>query len=177
MNKTKLKKIISGGEDSRMQFKADLRNADSLAAEMVAFSNSEGGRILIGVSDNGSLNLACVLLFTERPEWIKPQFIVKAVCYPGNEIHVTEYLDTEDFSGPLEKVFDDSMAFVLHNLHKVQAGRGVNAPGFRRSRLWCLKNCWLMRWYIAIIWSAHPFAFLFTTTGLRSSVPAIYPTA
>jgi len=67
-------------------------------------------------TDNGSLNLACVLLFTERPEWIKPQFIVKAVRYPGNEIHVTEYLDTEDFSGPLKKVFDDSMAFVLHNL-------------------------------------------------------------
>jgi ATP-dependent DNA helicase RecG len=47
-------------------------------------------------TDNGSLNLACVLLFTERPEWIKPQFILKAVRYPGNEIHVTEYLDTED---------------------------------------------------------------------------------
>ena len=80
-------------------------------------------------TDDGRLNLACVLLFTERPEWIKPQFIVKAVRYPGNEIHVTEYLDTEDFSGPLEKVFDGSMAFVMRNLHKVQAGRGVNAPG------------------------------------------------
>jgi ATP-dependent DNA helicase RecG len=29
----------------------------------------------------------------------------------------------------LQKVFDDSLAFVLRNLHKVQAGRGVNAPG------------------------------------------------
>jgi ATP-dependent DNA helicase RecG len=38
-------------------------------------------------------------------------------------------VDTEDFSGPLRKVFDDSLAFVMRNLHKVQAGRGVNAPG------------------------------------------------
>jgi len=38
-------------------------------------------------------------------------------------------LDTEDFSGPLEKVFNDSLAFVMRNLHKIQAGRGVNAPG------------------------------------------------
>ena len=30
---------------------------------------------------------------------------------------------------PLRKIFDDSLAFVLRNLHKVQAGRGVNAPG------------------------------------------------
>jgi len=80
-------------------------------------------------TDTGRLNLAGVLLFTERPEWIKPQFVVKAIRYPGNEIHVSDYLDTEDFSGPLSKVFDDSLSFVMRNLHKVQDGRGVNAPG------------------------------------------------
>jgi len=79
-------------------------------------------------TNEGRLNLAGVLLFSERPEWIKPQFIVKAVRYPGDSIHITEYLDSEDFSGPLRKVFDDSMAFILRNLRKVQAGRGVNAP-------------------------------------------------
>lgn len=78
---------------------------------------------------DGMLNLAAVLLFTQHPEWIKPQFIVKAVRYPGNAIHVSEYFDTEDFSGPLERIFDDAMAFIMRNLHKVQAGRGVNAPG------------------------------------------------
>ena len=52
-------------------------------------------------ADNGMLNLAGILLFAEKPEWIKPQFIVKAICYPGNDIHSTAYLDTEDFSGPL----------------------------------------------------------------------------
>ncbi len=80
-------------------------------------------------TDDGHLNLAGVLLFAERPEWIKPQFVVKAIRYPGNEIHVSDYVDTEDFSGPLRKVFDDSLAFVMRNLHKVQAGRGVNSPG------------------------------------------------
>ena len=80
-------------------------------------------------ADNGMLNLAGVLLFAEKPEWIKPQFIVKAIRYPGNDIHSTTYLDTEDFSGPLAKIFDNSLAFVMRNLHKIQAGRGVNAPG------------------------------------------------
>ena len=78
---------------------------------------------------DGRLNLACVLLFTERPEWIKPQFIVKAVRYPGNDIHATDYVDTEDFSGPLSAVFDGALAFIMRNLHKVQAGKGVNSPG------------------------------------------------
>jgi ATP-dependent DNA helicase RecG len=80
-------------------------------------------------TDDGKLNLAGVLLFAECPEWIKPQFVVKAIRYPGNTIHATDYLDTEDFSGPLRKIFDDALAFVMRNLHKVQAGRGVNAPG------------------------------------------------
>jgi ATP-dependent DNA helicase RecG len=28
-----------------------------------------------------------------------------------------------------QRIFEDSLAFVMRNLHKVQAGRGVNAPG------------------------------------------------
>ena len=80
-------------------------------------------------TDDGRLNLAGVLMFAERPEWIVPQFVVKAIRYPGNKIHATDYLDTEDFSGPLPKLFEGVLAFVMRNLHKVQAGRGVNAPG------------------------------------------------
>ncbi len=272
MNKRQLLKEIQTGEDSTRQFKVDVKNVDSLASEMVAFSNSQGGTILIGVDDNGKtvglaasdvkrinqlisnaasqhvrspispltknvpvaagktvivltvpegmdkpyfdkngviwlksgpdkrrvhskeelkrifqgadqfhgdelptkagiekidrlrfrdfirdvhkleypdskeeltkllqnmnlatdkgvLNLAGVLLFAEKPEMIKPQFVVKAIRFPGDRIHVSEYEDTEDFEGPLSKVFEDSMSFIMRNLHKVQAGRGVNAPG------------------------------------------------
>lgn len=80
-------------------------------------------------TDDGNLNLAGVLMFAERPEWIKPQFVIKAIRYPGNQIHISEYVDTEDFAGPLPKMFSDALAFVMRNLHKTQAGRGVNAPG------------------------------------------------
>lgn len=47
--------IISRGEDSKHQFKRDFTNPDSLAAEMVAFSNSDGGMIIIGVDDIGNI--------------------------------------------------------------------------------------------------------------------------
>lgn len=80
-------------------------------------------------TDDGTLNLAGVLLFAEKPEWVVPQFVVKAIRYPGNKIHTTDYLDTEDFSGPLPRLFEGALAFVMRNLHKMQAGRGVNAPG------------------------------------------------
>ena len=41
-------------------------------------------------TDDGRLNLAGVLLFAEQPEWIVPQFVVKAIRYPGNKIHATD---------------------------------------------------------------------------------------
>jgi ATP-dependent DNA helicase RecG len=80
-------------------------------------------------TDDEKLNLAGLLMFAERPELIKPQFVIKAIRYPGNQIHTTDYLDTEDFAGSLPKIFKDAIAFVMRNLHKIQAGRGVNAPG------------------------------------------------
>lgn len=55
METTELIDILSRGEDSRHQFKADVTNADALAAEIVAFSNASGGRIFIGVNDDGSV--------------------------------------------------------------------------------------------------------------------------
>ncbi len=272
MNLDELKHMVELGEDSSRQFKQDVRNAGSLASEMAAFANSEGGIILLGVTDSGSiqgldnenvrrinqlisnaaahlvrsplvvqtenvrvdedrivievkiprgidkpyfdkngviwlkvgadkrrvntkeelrrlfqmtdqfyadelptkpkvsaldklrfreylkavyqweypesedelirllqnlnladergtLNLAGLLLFGEQPERFKPQFIIKAVRYPGNDIHLSEYHDSDDFYGPLRKQFDESISFIGRNLHKIQAGRGVNSPG------------------------------------------------
>jgi ATP-dependent DNA helicase RecG len=272
MKRDELHAMVALGEDSRRQFKADVTNADSLAADLVAFSNSSGGVMLLGVADDGNvqglsggdvrrinqlitnaatqhmrspispttenvsisgrrvaivltipegldkpyfdrqgviwiktgsdrrriqsneelrrlfqmtgqfhadelptkagiealdklrfrdylrdaykqeypdspadlirllqnlnlatetgvLNIAGLLLFAEQPERFLPQFTFKAIRFPGNSIHATEFLDSEDFAGPVRKLFDGAMAFVLRNLHKVQAGRGVNAPG------------------------------------------------
>lgn len=55
MEITELLEIISRGEDSKHQFKRNVSNATSLAGEMVAFSNSGGGKIFIGVSDTGEI--------------------------------------------------------------------------------------------------------------------------
>lgn len=55
METTELIDLLSRGEDSRQQFKTDMSNADALAAEIVAFSNTAGGRIFIGVNDDGSV--------------------------------------------------------------------------------------------------------------------------
>ena len=55
MTENDLRMHIASGEDSFKQFTSDIRNAESLAAEIAAFANAEGGVIYIGVADDGSL--------------------------------------------------------------------------------------------------------------------------
>ena len=180
---------IKHGEDSTRQFKSDIRNADSLAAEIAAFANSNGGTIFIGVDDSGSipglskedvhrlnqlisntishlvrspvtvhtknivLDSGQIVIALTVPRGIdKPYFDKNGVIWLkagsdkrrinskeelkrlfqiSDQFHADE-LPTragEDFEGPLRKIFDDAMAFIMRNLHKIQAGRGVNAPG------------------------------------------------
>ena len=54
MDEKELLRIISGGETSAVQFKERLPHPDSFAHELIAFSNSKGGTIIIGVNDKTS---------------------------------------------------------------------------------------------------------------------------
>lgn len=51
MDAIELLDIISTGETSKVQFKREIDNDDSIAAELIAFSNSKGGMILFGIED------------------------------------------------------------------------------------------------------------------------------
>jgi ATP-dependent DNA helicase RecG len=271
METTELLEIIGRGEDSRRQFKVNINNVDSLAAEMVAFSNSQGGDIIIGVTDDGQvaglsradvnklnnlisnaasqsvrppinpftenvqlpgglvvvvtipngiskpymdnngaiwvksgadkrkvtareemqrifqaaglihadevpvsgmtasdldkdyfkrfflkqygeslddqeiplpkllenmdlmkdgvLNIAGALFFAGNQEYRLPLFCVKGAAYPGNDIHVSEYRDSDEIHGKLEDVFNRSVSFISRNLRRVQRGKSVNSIG------------------------------------------------
>ena len=55
MEAIELIELVGRGEDSRTQFKRTVTNPESFAGDVVAFSNSKGGRILIGVNDHGEI--------------------------------------------------------------------------------------------------------------------------
>ncbi len=271
METSELLEIASRGEDSRHQFKADVNNASSLAGELVAFANSGGGMLLIGVDDNGTvqgldtanvgrvnqlisntatenvrpsinphtenvavasgvvmvvtisdgigkpymdnrgvvwvkngsdkrrvtareelqrmfqqshlvhgdevpvagssvsdidreyfraffekqfgrnlddedlslaqifsnmnllednaLTVAGVLLFGRNPQPLTPVFHVKAVAYPGVDIHASKYMDSEDFLGNLDSQFQGALSFIKRNIHRAQEKQGVNTQG------------------------------------------------
>lgn len=55
MDKLELYELIAGGEDSFVEFKRDVSQRSDFAGEMIAFANSYGGRILVGVDDDGAV--------------------------------------------------------------------------------------------------------------------------
>jgi predicted HTH transcriptional regulator len=50
-----LRKLIAGGENQQLDFKYCVSDSRKIARTLVAFANSDGGRLLIGVRDNGSI--------------------------------------------------------------------------------------------------------------------------
>lgn len=51
-----IKKLIFDGEGATLDFKKTITNCEKIAKTLVAFANNKGGRLLVGVSDDGSIN-------------------------------------------------------------------------------------------------------------------------
>jgi ATP-dependent DNA helicase RecG len=56
MTKTELLEIIKNGENSGIEYKRDTIKNHTLARELVAFANLDGGRIFLGIEDDGTVS-------------------------------------------------------------------------------------------------------------------------
>jgi predicted HTH transcriptional regulator len=50
-----IKKLISEGEHQQLDFKFEISDSRKIAKTLVAFANTDGGTLLIGVKDNGNI--------------------------------------------------------------------------------------------------------------------------
>jgi predicted HTH transcriptional regulator len=50
-----IRQLISQGESQTLDFKYEISDASKIARSLVAFSNTDGGKLLIGVKDNGHI--------------------------------------------------------------------------------------------------------------------------
>jgi len=67
MTKTELLELIKNGENSGVEFKRDTIDNRALAKELVAFANLRGGRVILGVDDDGSVT---GITRDRREEWV-----------------------------------------------------------------------------------------------------------
>ena len=79
-------KLIEEGEHQQLDFKFEIADAHKIAHTLVAFANTDGGRLLIGVKDNGAL--AGV---RSEEEYFMVEAAAKKFCKPPVDFTVKEW--------------------------------------------------------------------------------------
>lgn len=131
--RTELLEIISNGENSGVEFKRDDLQNHALARELVAFSNLEGGMVLLGVEDDGSV---AGLTRENLEEWVMtvcrdkirpaiiPFFEVIRDADPGKDVAIVR----------VERGFDvHSLWHNNRNTYYIRVGSQTREPTPRRS--------------------------------------------
>lgn len=92
MLKSELCELIRNGENSGVEFKRDDVHPDSLGKEVTALLNLEGGRILLGVEDDGTVS-GLTRDIKEAEEW------VMNVCRDCIQPSIIPYWETFQWGG------------------------------------------------------------------------------
>ena len=77
MREDELLALLAQGEGDSLEFKSGKVSPEKLAREIVAFANSRGGKILLGVEDNGDVSG-----WDKTEEWLMDAVIAKHVHPP-----------------------------------------------------------------------------------------------
>ena len=102
MLKTELLEIIANGENSGIEFKRDDIRPEDLGKEVVALANLQGGRILLGVEDDGTITGIQNRGRSSTEEWVMQCFRDKVhplIIPYYEEITVQQPDDTTNNSG------------------------------------------------------------------------------
>jgi ATP-dependent DNA helicase RecG len=84
----------------------------------------------MNLSKDGKLTLGGLLLFGKNVQKSKPFCIIRAICFPGNELSDNVFIDKRDCTGTLEDQFNSAMLFLKNNLSYIQVQPSFNSPGF-----------------------------------------------
>lgn len=96
-----LKQLVKNGEGQQLEFKMKVKFPEKIVREMVAFANSDGGTLLLGVGDLGEI---AGLRFPDEDQFVLERAIEK-YCFPA-------------FSYDAYKVpLDDQRAVVVYRVY------------------------------------------------------------
>lgn len=136
-----LKKLVEQGEGPSLEFKRKAAYPDKIVRELIAFANTQGGTLLVGVGDDGAMP---GLKHPEDESHVirdalkkcRPQIPVTETFIPiGPSRHVIQYHVTESSRKPHYFCSGDTrQAFVRVNDQTIKASREVREIA-RRSKV------------------------------------------
>ena len=106
----------------------------------MAFVSEEQQYELTGITRDGQITMAALLLFGLYPQAYYPQLSINATCVPSDQMGVVDergnrFTDTKHIEGTLSDMLDDALAFVRKNMKvatKIDAvtGKRVDIPEY-----------------------------------------------
>ena len=181
LDRTDLLNLVRGGEDTYLEFKIRLVNADKIAAEIVALANAGGGAILFGVNDQRRVE------GLDDPEQVEDELIdicrhqIKPAILPrldkvafdnGARIVV---LQVDDRRAPYQTF--DHRYYIRIGSTKREADGAEIAALFARSRVAALEDMPMISTTIEDIDEALVWSYIRDLEGETFREPAGYPTA
>ncbi len=93
MRRQQLKELIAGGESQTVEFKRKFTSEEKIAKEMIAFANTNGGYLLIGIDDDKKI--VGVKSEKEEIDGLENvcQYYIEPLIEPSIEIMSIEYKD------------------------------------------------------------------------------------
>lgn len=90
-----IRQLISEGEHQQLDFKFELSDAKKIARSLVAFANTDGGKLLVGVKDNGAVvgvksDEEAYMIETAALLYTKPELSYKMISHIVNGKTVLE---------------------------------------------------------------------------------------
>ena len=82
-----IKLLISKGESQTLDFKYFISSASKIAKSLVAFANTDGGKLLIGVKDNGN-----IVGVKSEEELYMIDLAAETYCRPSVSLRYTDYI-------------------------------------------------------------------------------------
>ena len=78
-DRNRIQRLAASGESHYLEFKRKVDNPEKIVKELIAFSNADGGKLLIGITDEGRL------AGLDHPEgdWFLLEKAIKAYCRSG----------------------------------------------------------------------------------------------
>jgi hypothetical protein len=99
---TYLNRLIAEGEHQQLDFKFEISDARKIAKTLVAFANTDGGRLLVGVKDNGA-----IAGVRSEEEYFMLESAAKLYCRPPVDFKTKEW--RIDKKAVLEVIIEKSL--------------------------------------------------------------------
>lgn len=134
MNLQELKRLVSRGEGQYLEFKKKANHPEKIIKELVAFANTGGGLLVLGVDDDGTIsgtrNIEGEVFILEDAvtKWVRPKPVYKIEVIKLNEkkgvalFHIEEG-KRKPYFVKLEQDPGNGKAYVRNGEESLQASR------------------------------------------------------